>query len=334
MGRERKEKAGHNYQQNREEQPRALPPAEKAEPHPPNHRGGSRRDTFSHPRERVLPPGSRKPAPLQPVEPWPNRGGPRPSRARSEAEPCPRTHLARAPNMLRAARANGDHVRLSRHHERGWRPRATFTHQRPIGAGRAPGPAPARREGERRRRPRPSAISVGCGFETRQRRSAGADIHYTPPLPVYRPRWWSWGLQPAGSVGGAGGTPRVLQQQQVGHIPLSALRTHLSSPCHGNPSFAVSGPRAVGTHLSSPRHGHTSFVVSAPRAVMNPPSQDPGHRVQSTARNGGWGHPAQAQATEPPVDIKLSLLHRYRVKNRHNLNHKVYIFHRSNIQYT
>lgn len=48
----------------------------------------------------------------------------------------------------------------------------------------------------------------------------------------------------------------------------------------------------------------------------------------------GEGHPAQAQATEPLVDIKLSLLHRYRVKNRHNLNHKVYIFHRSNIQYT
>lgn len=32
-------------------------------------------------------------------------------------------------------------------------------------------------------------------------------------------------------------------------------------------------------------------------------------------------------------DIKFSLLHRYRVKNRRNLNHNVYIFHRSNIQY-
>lgn len=53
-----------------------------------------------------------------------------------------------------------------------------------------------------------------------------------------------------------------------------------------------------------------------------------------TQGEGGRGHPAHAQAAEAAVDIKLSLLHRYRVKNRHNLNHKVYIFHRSNIQYT
>jgi len=126
---------------------------------------------------------------------------------------------------------------------------------------------------------------------------------------------------PAGRTGdpgtrGAMGHPKgVLRLQQGGEIPLGSLGTTMNVPQSGHPSSEPD----VGRQMTP--------------GLYQPP-QVWGRGVQGAAGRGERGHPAQAQAAEPPVDIKSSLLHRYRVKNRHNLNHKVYIFHRSNIQYT
>lgn len=200
--------------------------AAKEEPHPPNPRG-------AHGGTRPASQGSGEPPGLQPVERCP--GGAQPCRAvpqpcpavpvRSPRSPEPRTHLARPPNIA----ASGDHVRLSRHHERGERPRATFH------------TSPANRGGARAQAPPFTPAGEVSGPRVRD--------------PVTTFSWGGLGVgrgHPKGGAAATGGT----------HPSECTEDTH-ELPLHERPSFAVSGPRAV---MNPPRQEWGHRVQSAARS--------------------------------------------------------------------
>lgn len=265
------------------------------------------------------PPTSRKLTPLQPGEPQAShRPGP--------TSPGPQTCCAA---FAEPAGTSGSATRADLPPPRVPLLPARHFHTSGANQGRARRQAPPRASRDGGEAALPSLIlgstvrapGVAAGTRVHPGTRVARRGHGPPPglgtFRVHRRRWWCWGPQPApgGCLWHRGeqrGTPR-------GCSICSQEGTPLWVPW-GQP--AVDTPPQSGTWGSDRPQGY------------NEPHQGWGHGVQGAAGRVGRGHPAQAQATEPPVDIKLSLLHRYRVKNRQNLNHKVYIFHRSNIQYT